>query len=66
MDKKSTVAFDDERYKEVLAAGDEEAYRTLEMTPKVPPAFDGHIQAQSYLAFEENAEAWMCQNIEVV
>ena len=34
---------------EVLAIGDAEAYRSLKMTVKVPPAFGGHVQTNGYL-----------------
>ena len=43
---------------DVLAAGDDEAYRSLKMTVKVPPAFDGHVQTNGYFAYEESVEEW--------
>ena len=42
----------------VLATGDAEAYRSLKMTVKVPPAFDGHVQTSGYFAYEESVEEW--------
>ena len=43
---------------DVLATGDAEAYRSLKMTVKVPPAFDGHVQTNGYFAYEESVEEW--------
>ena len=43
---------------DVLATGDAEAYRTLKMTVKVPPAFDGHVQTSGYFAYEDSVEEW--------
>ena len=43
---------------DVLATGDDEAYRSLKMTVKVPPALDGHVQANGYFAYEESVEEW--------
>ena len=59
MEVDSTEAFGEDGYEEVLAIGDDEAYKTLKMTAKVPPAFDGHIQTQGYFAYEENVEEWV-------
>ena len=41
-----------------MAAGDDEAYRSLKMTVKVPPAFDRHVQTNGYFAYEESVEEW--------
>ena len=41
---------------DVLASGDAEAYRSLKMTVKVPPAFDWHVQTNGYFAYEESVE----------
>ena len=38
-----------DQFNDVLAAGDEEAYRSLKMAIKVPPAFTGHVQTDGYL-----------------
>ena len=43
---------------DVLATADQEAYRTLKMTVKVPPAFDGHVQTNGYFAYEDSVEEW--------
>ena len=43
---------------DVLATGDAEAYRSLKMTVKVPPAFDGHVQTNGYFAYEDTVEEW--------
>ena len=43
---------------DVLATGDAEAYRSLKMTVKVPPAFDGHVQTNGYFAYEDSVEEW--------
>jgi hypothetical protein len=59
MEVDSTEAFGEDGYEEVLASGDDEAYKTLKMTAKVPPAFDGHTQTQGYFAYEENVEEWV-------
>ena len=47
-----------EPYYEILATGDSEAYRSLKMTVKVPPAFDGHVQTNGYFAYEDSVEEW--------
>ena len=59
MEVDSTEAFGEDGYEEVLAIGDDEAYTTLQMAAKVPPAFDGHTQTQGYFAYEENVEGWV-------
>ena len=48
----------DDPYFDVLAARDDEAYRSLKMTVKVPPAFDGHVQTNGYFAYEDSVEEW--------
>ena len=51
MNQDATVAFDEEEYEEVLAAGARVVYRTLKMTAKVPSASDRHVQSQGYFAY---------------
>ena len=55
-DNEALEAFEEEQFEEVFAASDEEAYRTLKMTAKVPPAFDGMVQTQGYFAYEGNVK----------
>ena len=43
-------------YHQVLAAGDDEAYRSLKMTAKIQPAVDGHVQTNGYFAYGESIE----------
>ena len=47
-----------EPIQEILATGDAEAYKSLKMTVKVPPAFDGHVQTSGYFAYEDSVEEW--------
>ena len=49
----------EDQLNECLATGDDEAYRTMKMTIKVPPAFNGHIHTQGYFAYEESVEEWV-------
>ena len=49
----------DEQLNDCLAAGDDEAWRSLKMTIKVPPAFNGHVQTQGYFAYEDSVEEWV-------
>ena len=53
----------DHDYHQVLAAGDDGAYRSLKMTSKVPPAF-GHVQTNGYFAYEESVEWESIKTIE--
>ena len=59
MEVDSTEAFGEDGYEEVLAIADDEAYKTLKITAKVPPVFDGHTQTQGYFVYEENVEEWV-------
>ena len=49
----------EDQLNDCLATGDEEAYRSLKMTIKVPPAFNGHVQTQGYFAYEDSVEEWV-------
>ena len=49
----------EDQLNDCLATGDDEAYRSLKMTIKVPPAFNGHVQTQGYFAYENTVEEWV-------
>ena len=59
MDSYDGYPQNDDQLNDCLAAGDDEAWRSLKMTIKVPPAFNGHVQTQGYFAYEDSVEEWV-------
>ena len=49
---------DEQTSSDSWALRDEDALRSMKMTNKIPPAFDGRVQTIGWFAYEESVEEW--------